>query len=147
MQPSNFLQKLDEAEIVRAIQSAERKTSGEIRVFVSMRELGSGSVVKRAVARFEKLGMTATRDRNAVLLYFVPRAHQFAIIGDQGIHEKCGETFWHDVASQTREKLVSQRFTDAVVGAIESVGDLLARHFPRRRSDDLNELPDRLEGD
>jgi uncharacterized membrane protein len=143
MKPRDFLQKLEDAEIVRAIQAAERKTSGEIRVFVTNRSLGGDSVVQRAAARFEKLGMTATRDRNAVLLYFVPRAHQFAIVGDTGIHEKCGETFWNDVAAGVREKLLAGRFTEAIVGAIEVTGDMLARYFPRR-PDDRNELPNKV---
>ena len=42
MKPHDFLQRLDEARIVEAIQSAERKTSGEVRVFVTSRELGEG---------------------------------------------------------------------------------------------------------
>ena len=143
MKPRDFIQKLDETEVVRAIQAAERKTSGEIRVFVTNRNLGSDNAVKRAAARFEKLGMAATRDRNAVLLYFVPRANQFAIVGDKGIHEKCGETFWNDLASGIRTKLLKGLFTEAIVGAIEETGDVLARYFPRR-PDDRNELPNRV---
>ena len=144
MKPHDFLQKLDDAEVVRAIQESERRTSGEIRVFVTDRELGTDRVVDRAAARFEKLGMAATRDRNAVLLYFAPRAHQFAIIGDKGIDEKCGETFWRDVASGIGEKLREGHFTEAVVKAIENAADVLARHFPRL-PDDRNELPNQVE--
>ena len=146
MKPHDFLQKLDDAEVVRAIQAAERKTSGEIRVFVTNGDLGADRVVDRAAVRFEKLGMTSTRDRNAVLLYFVPRARQFAIVGDKGIHEKCGETFWSEVASGIREKLREGRFTEAVVDGIEKAGEVLASHFPRR-PDDRNELPNEVERD
>jgi uncharacterized membrane protein len=146
MRPADFLQKLDDAAIAEAIQAAERQTSGEIRVFVTSRNVRGDSVVKQAAARFEKLGMTATRDRNAVLLYFVPRAHQFAIIGDRGIHEKCGETFWQDVALNIHEKFMTGHFTDAIVGAIKTTGEVLARYFPRS-SDDRNELPNELEQD
>jgi uncharacterized membrane protein len=146
MKPRDFLQQLDEAEVSRAIQAAERKTSGEIRVFVTSRDLGADRVIDRAAARFEKLGMTATRDRNAVLLYFVPRAHRFAIVGDKGIHEKCGDAFWRDVASGIGEKLREGRFTEAVVDAIGKAADVLARHFPRR-PDDLNELRNEVERD
>jgi uncharacterized membrane protein len=146
MKPGDFLQKLDDAQVVRTIQAVERKTSGEIRVFVSNRDLGTEKVVDRAAARFEKLGMTSTRDRNAVLLYFVPRAHQFAIVGDKGIHDKCGDAFWNDVASTIRQKLSAGRFTEAVLDAIEMTGDVLARHFPRR-PDDHNELPNEVDRD
>ena len=31
--------------------------------------------------------MTATRDRNGVLIFVAPRAQKFAVIGDSGIHE------------------------------------------------------------
>jgi uncharacterized membrane protein len=143
MKPRNFLEKLDDAKVVKAIQAGERKTSGEIRVFVTSRELGADKVVDRAAARFEKLGMTDTRDRNGVLLYFVPRAHQFAIVGDKGIHEKCGEAFWGDVAAEIHDKLSEGDFTEAVVGAIEKTAEALAIHFPRR-PDDRNELPDEV---
>ncbi len=146
MKPHDFLQRLDEARIVEAIQSAERKTSGEVRVFVTSRELGKDSVVKRAAARFEKLGMTATRNRNAVLLYFAPRAHQFAIVGDSGIDEKCGETVWTEVAAEIHDQLVAGRFTEAIVGAIQKIGDVLARYFPRE-PDDRDELPNVIERD
>jgi uncharacterized membrane protein len=108
--------------------------------------LGADRVIDRAAARFEKLGMTATRDRNAVLLYFVPRAHRFAIVGDKGIHEKCGDAFWRDVASAIGEKLKEGHFTEAVVDAIGKAADVLARYFPRR-PDDLNELPNEVERD
>jgi uncharacterized membrane protein len=146
MKPQDFLRQLDEAKIRRAIQDAERKTSGEIRVFVTSRQIGADDIVARAVSRFEKLGMTATRERNAVLLYFAPRSQQFAVIGDKGVHEKSGDLFWQEVVSAIREKLASGILTEAVVGGITMVGDALAHHFPRR-SDDRNELPNEIERD
>jgi uncharacterized membrane protein len=38
--------------------------------------------------------MQKTRDRNAVLIFVAPRAHKYAVVGDVGVHEKCGEEFW-----------------------------------------------------
>jgi uncharacterized membrane protein len=146
MNAQHFLKQLDDTEIVRAIKDAESKTSGEIRVFITDRPIGSDDVVARAASRFEKLGMTATRDRNAVLLYFAPRSHQFAIVGDKGVHEKLGDTLWQEVASMIREKLRDGRFTEAVVVGIKIAGDALARHFPRR-FDDRDELPNEVERD
>ena len=101
MKPREFLQKLDDAKVVAAIQAAENSTSGEIRVFVTNRTLGPAEAVDRATVRFKKLGMTNTRDRNAILLYFAPRARQFAVVGDKHIHEKCGHAFWNEVAART----------------------------------------------
>jgi uncharacterized membrane protein len=143
MKTQDFLHHLDEPHVVKAIADAEARTSGEIRVFITEREV-EGDVIPRATARFEKLGMTATRDRNAVLLYFAPKSQKYAIIGDTGIHEKCGQAFWEEVAAEMHRLLKEEKFTDAVVAAVEKVGEVLARHFPVR-PDDKNELPNRVE--
>lgn len=146
MKPAEFLDKLDDDRVAAAIAEAEKITSGEIRVFVTERDLGNDDVFARATARFEKLGMTKTRERNAVLLYFAPHAQKFAIIGDQGIHEKCGQPFWEEVASEMRRRLREDHFTGAVEGAVKKVGEVLARHFPSK-PDDQNELPNTVERD
>ncbi|MGV3532514.1 MAG: TPM domain-containing protein [Chthoniobacteraceae bacterium] len=144
MKTDDFLHQLDEPSVVKAITEAELQTSGEIRVFVSEAEIEAADVIPRAKARFEKLGMTATRDRNAVLLYFVPKSQKFAIIGDTGIHEKCGQPFWDEVAAEMHRLFQEHKFTDAIVGTVQKVGTVLARHFPIRH-DDTNELPNRVE--
>ena len=100
MKTRHFLKALDEARIVEAIRVAENRTSGEIRVFVSSRKRPGHPVLERAARQFEKLGMAKTRGRNGVLIYFVPINREFAIIGDKGVHEKCGDAFWRAVAAE-----------------------------------------------
>src|SRR5882757_7591491 len=116
MKPKEFIDQLDDAKIVAAIASAEQKTSGEIRVSMShnMRE----DAVAAAQARFLKLGMTPTRQRNAALIYFAPRTRQFAIWGDVGVHEKCGLELWAGIITQMTPLLKSGRFTEAVTEAV-----------------------------
>ncbi len=143
MKPKDFLTKLDEERIVSAIAEAEGKTSGQIRVFISDRAV-EGDAVARATERFEKLGMTATRERNGVLLYFAPRSHKFAIIGDTGIHEKCGQGFWDEVSAEMSALLRQEQFTEAVAETVQKVGEVLARHFPPRPGGS-NELPNQIE--
>ena len=139
MKPAEFISKLDEGRVIAAIADTERRTSGEVRVFISSRSIDDP--LARARQRFEKLGMTRTRERNGVLLYFAPRTRQFAICGDRGIHEKCGDAFWESTVSEVREHLQTGHFTEAIVQAVQKVGSLLAEHFPRR-DDDRNELKD-----
>ena len=117
----------------------ERKSSGEIRVYVSHRR--HADPMKFAQKRFVELGMTRTRHRNAVLIYLVPRARQFAVVGDKGIHEKCGDAFWREVSGAMTELLKQNMPTEAILKAIQMIGDVLAAHFPRE-PDDKNELPD-----
>jgi uncharacterized membrane protein len=139
MRTKDFLEKLDHDRIVRAIAAAEAKTSGEIRVFVQRGEIVD--IMAAARARFQKLGMTRTRERNAVLIFVAPRAQKFALIGDEGVHAKCGEAFWQHLVEAMQTHFKVENFTDAVVHAISETGRLLAEHFPRRR-DDRNELSD-----
>ena len=141
MQPKEFINRLEEARIVGAIAEAERKSSGEIRVYVSHRK--RTDPLAFAHKRFLELGMTNTRHRNAVLIYLVPRTRQFAIVGDRGVHEKCGDAFWREVTASMTDLLKQGRFTDAILNAIQTVGDVLARNFPRD-SEDQNELPDQI---
>jgi len=47
--------------------------------------------------------MNKTAARNSVLIYIAPRAHKFAVLGDAGIHEKCGEALWQSVVAKMRQ--------------------------------------------
>jgi uncharacterized membrane protein len=141
---ASLFSQFDSDRIVAAIGAAEKKTSGEIRVHVTRRipkDLEEG-----ALRRFHLLGMTKTAERNGVLLYIAPRARQFRILGDVAIHEKCGLDFWKDVASAMEASFRKGELTEGVVKGVERVGEVLARHFPRR-SRDRNELPDRIDQD
>lgn len=146
MKTKEFLAKLDDSRVIAAIAAAESGTSGEIRVFVSRRVLGRDDVRQRAEARFLRLGMRATAARNGVLLYFVPRDRRFAIVGDQGIHEHCGDGFWAEVAEGLHGRLARGEFTEGVVEAIARAGAALAEHFPTT-GENPNELSDEIERD
>ena len=140
MRTKDFLGKLDHDRIVAAIGAAEAKTSGQIRVYVQRGEL-DGDALDYAQKKFHKLGMQATKERNGVLIFVVPRARKFAVIGDEGVHQKCGDQFWQQLVERMRAHFQKENFTDALVEAIELVGKLLARHFPKQAGPQ-NELPD-----
>jgi uncharacterized membrane protein len=144
MRHGEFISRLDEEKIVRAIQEAEQKSSGEIRVLVSRKRIEDALAAARK--EFVRLGMTKTRQRNGVLIFLVPLCQQFAIVGDIGVHEKCGDVLWQEIAANMSELLRKGEFTAAILMAIQKVGDALAQHFPHRR-DDQNELPNRIARD
>ena len=144
MKAKEFLKQVRHADIVAAIRAAERKTSGEIRVFVSHK--GVDAPVTAAQAEFARLGMTKTRERNGVLIFISPRTRKFAVIGDQAVHEKCGDAFWRALADEMSGHFKAADFTAGIVHGIHKAGELLATHFPHR-SDDRNELSDRVEQD
>jgi uncharacterized membrane protein len=142
MRTKDFLDKLEHDRIVSAIKTAEANTSGQIRVYVQRGEL-AGDPLIASQKQFQKLGMQATRERNGILIFVVPRARKFAVIGDEGIHRKCGDEFWEQLVEGMRAHFQKENFTDALVEAIEEAGKLLARHFPKTAAPQ-NELPDEI---
>jgi uncharacterized membrane protein len=138
----NLLSKLDHDRIAAAIGAAESRSTGEIRVHISGRKVKD--VQAAAARRFDKLGMAATREHNGVLVYVAPRVRRFAVVGDAGIHERCGDEFWKEVAGVVETEFRGGRFTEGIVRGVERLGAVLAEHFPRPAGgSDVNELPDR----
>jgi uncharacterized membrane protein len=133
---------LDHDRVVAAIGDAERKTSGEIRVLVFRSR--ADDPVLAAKRQFERLGMTRTRERNGVLIFLAPRSRTFAIVGDRGIHEKCGEAFWRELSDAMSLYFQRGDFTTGLLHGIARAGTLLGDCFPRS-DDDRNELDDRVE--
>jgi uncharacterized membrane protein len=144
MKAREFLNQLSHQEIVQAIRDAEKSTSGEIRVFISRKSIQDA--VPAAQAHFVELGMDKTRDRNAVLIFVAPRAHQFAVIGDTAVHARCGDDFWEQLAQEMSGHFRKSEFTTGIVHGVRKAGELLAQHFPRRDGD-TNQLSDEVESD
>jgi uncharacterized membrane protein len=142
MRTKEFLSKLEHDRIVGAIREAESKTSSQIRVYVQRGKLSADPLIA-AQKKFYQLGMHKTRERNAVLIFVAPRAHKFAVVGDQAVHEKCGEQFWQRLVDGMRAHFQNEKFSHAIVETIEETGKMLATHFPRR-STSSNELPDTI---
>lgn len=142
MRTKEFLSKLDHHRIVQAIRDAESKSSGQIRVFLQRGEL-AGDALPVAQKSFQKLGVHKTKERNGVLIFIAPRARKFAIVGDEAIHKQCGEEFWERLAAAMRGSFQQQKFSEALVEAIDEAGKLLAAHFPKS-STSSNELPDEI---
>ena len=146
MQPKAFLNALDHDRIVKAIRQAEACSRAEVRVHVSNQAVDDAP--KAAAAQFEKLGMTATAERNGVLIYVAPQSQKFAIIGDSGIHQCCGQGFWQEVAAAMEADFRAGRFTDGIVKGLARTGEALGAHFPRADGVcDINELKDEVTED
>ena len=142
METKEFLCALDDQRIAEAIATAEKSTSGEIRVFVS--ESTVDNALLEAEKQFVRMGMAKTAQRNAVLVYFAPKSQKYAVVGDQGVHQKCGQRFWEHIAEEMTPLLKGNQFNEAVLYAVREVGAALAKEFPSLPGD-KNELPNRVE--
>jgi uncharacterized membrane protein len=133
----------DHDRIVKAIAEAEGKSSGQIRVHLHHRSVDDP--IEAGTKVFEKLGMAATAEKNGVLIFVAPRSKNFAILGDSGIHEKCGEDFWSEAADAMGGHFGKGEFAGGIVATIRKIGDALAAHFPHREGSSVNELPDEVD--
>jgi uncharacterized membrane protein len=130
----------EENRIVEAIRKAEKRTSGEIRVYVESR-CRFVDPVDRAIEIFYGLKMENTDDRNGVLIYIAMKDHQIAVYGDEGIHLKVGSAFWNKEIKTILEEFNAEHYTDGLITIIHDLGEALTSHFPYEK-EDRNELPD-----
>lgn len=137
MDPRNFFTKEEKDKIISTIRDAEKKTSGEVRVYLERKS--PQDLMKRAKEVFEKLGMTRTKRKNGVLLYLCLNKRQFVILGDRGINEKVGKDYWKDVVTRVERHFAQGEFVMGATQGIREIGEKLQTHFPWERGD-TNEL-------
>jgi uncharacterized membrane protein len=137
MKPLHFIKSVDRDQIVSAIAEVETRTTGRIRVFISHHK--TADAVRSAGNIFAKLKLNQAR--NAVLIFIAPVSHKFAVIGDTGVHAKCGDEFWRGVVETMEAGLKRGDFTEALVHGIKKIGSVLAEHFPpdSAAKDDLSD--------
>ena len=137
-----FFADAEEERMVQAIRSAEKQTSGEVRLYIES-HCSFINPIDRAKELFTELKMYETKDRNAVLLYFAMKDRQMAIWGDEGIHQKMGQAFWEKEVATILSEFKSNHFLEGICHMIHDVGEALKTHFPYA-SDDKNELDDNI---
>ena len=137
-----FLSSDDELAIVQAIQEAEKKTSGEVRVHIE-KKCPKKDPIKRAINLFQKLHMHRTDLRNGVIVYVATEDHLLAIWGDEGIHAKVGQEFWESTLITLQEDFKTNQIKNGLTKALLDIGEKLQQHFPYQK-DDKNELDDSI---
>jgi len=129
----------EQGQIRIAVESAEKNTSGEIRVCVE--KTCSEEVLDRAAKYFYQLDMDKTKLRNGVLIYLATVDRKFAIIGDAGINQAVPETFWDDTKNAMLEQFKYGKLVEGICTGLNMAGEQLKKYFPHL-DDDSNELPD-----
>ncbi|MEI6086848.1 MAG: TPM domain-containing protein [Bacteroidota bacterium] len=129
--------------IVQAIRDAELSTSGEVRVYIESR-CAYVDPVRRAKEIFGTLKMHETAARNAALVYVAMKDRQLAVFGDEGIHQKVGDSFWNAEVKNMLLHFNKQDYASGIAGVVRSIGKALETHFPYEKHTDKNELPDEI---
>lgn len=136
----DFFSEKEKEQILAAIRGAEKRTSGEIRLFVETR-CRFLNPLDRAREIFYGLQMHKTDLRNGVLLYIAIKDKQLAVFADESIHEKAGAAFWQKEVEKMISLFKGQNYGEGLAGIITEIGNVLHQHFPYTDGD-KNELPD-----
>lgn len=138
---NDFIKIEQEPAIVAAIRKAEACTSGEIRVYITDRWVFR--IESHARKIFCKLGLEKTRHRNAALICVFSRRKRFTILGDEGINRFVEPAFWENLAGRFSQRLHETTHAEALRELIETIGSLMARHWPPEESNP-DELPNEI---
>jgi uncharacterized membrane protein len=136
-----FLSKEEEQEIISAIVTAEKNTSGEIRVHLEASADKDHS--ERALEVFHLLEMNATKDANGVLIYVAVNDKKFVIYGDKGINDVVPKDFWDNTKDVIQSHFKKGNFKQGLIDGILSSGQELKHHFPYQQ-DDVDELSNEI---
>lgn len=129
--------------IVDAIREAERRTSGEVRLFIES-NCRYVNPIHRAAELFFGYKMDLTDERNGVLVYVAMNDHQYALFADEGIYKEMGATYWEAEAGKMLLAFKKESYAEGIVTIIGDIGEALSTHFPYDTKGDKNELPDEI---
>jgi uncharacterized membrane protein len=137
----HFFSAEQEQDLMLAIRRAEEHTSGEIRVHFEAK--CPGDAFKRGLEVFTMLEMHKTKLRNGVLFYIAMETQKFAIIADQGIHEKVTEGFWNEIRDEMASFFRQNNLIEGLKIGVVKAGKALKDYFPFEDGD-INELSDQI---
>lgn len=142
MPARQFLTEQEEQQIVDAINAAEQKTSGEVRVHIEHH--CDDDALDRAAYVFHDLGMDETKLQNGVLIYIATEDHKAAVYAGKGIHREVEEGFWDDVLKILIDHFKKEEYEEGIEEAVHKVGNKLAELFPYHQKGELNELSNEI---
>ena len=134
----DFLTADEEQQIIAAIRTAEKNTSGEIRVHIE--RTSKIDAYERALEVFHMLKMDNTKLQNGVLIYVAVDDRNFVIFGDEGINNVVDDDFWESTKNIMQGHFKRGHFKQGLVDGILKAGKELERFFPWDAGD-KNELP------
>lgn len=142
MPARQFLTKKEEQQIVEAINKAEQKTSGEIRVHIEHH--CKKDPLERAARVFHELGMDQTKLKNGVLIYIATEDHKAAVYAGKGIHKKVEDGFWSDVLNLLIKHFKQDAYEEGIEKAVYKIGEKLQELFPYHQKGELDELSNEI---
>jgi uncharacterized membrane protein len=141
--PPQFFSAEEQGKVVAAIQTAEQRTSGEVRVYVESR-CRFVDPIDRAAEIFYDLQMQKTALRNGVLVYVAMKDRQLAVFADENIYKVAGADFWKQAVLKMLGAFNKDDYAQGIAAVVLEIGAALEQYFPYDGVTDKNELPDEM---
>jgi putative membrane protein len=103
----------------------------------------SRRVRRRAIALFRAAAERRTIGRTGVLIYLSLAEHRAEIVADEAVTKVTTPECWGDAMAELVGEIREGRPGQGLALAVEEVGEVLSRHFPKTGTD-VNEIPDKL---
>lgn len=100
-------------------------------------------VRRRAEEAFYANRLHETREKTGVLILLSLMEHRVQLLADAGIHQRVPAETWERLVQEIASGVKEGHPFEALRGAIDACGQLLAEHFPKR-PDDTDELSNQL---
>jgi len=143
--PIQFFSVEEQNKIVSAIQQAETRTGGQIRVYVEHHcPFHYADALDRAEDVFANLQMQHTQQHNAVLIYVALKDRLLAVYADSGIYRVAGQKFWDEKVRTMIKHFNQENYVEGIAQVIAEIGNALSQSFPPHAQAGINELPDNI---
>ena len=114
-----------------------------LRLFLTPGATKTRRVRRRALTVFRAAAERRTAGRTGILIYLSMGEHRAEIIGDEAITSVTSPEDWGEAMADLLAHVRQGRIADGMIAAIDDIGVVLSRHFPRSAAD-KNEIPDKL---
>jgi putative membrane protein len=119
------------------------KKAAALKVLFLKADRREEAVRERALRAFYEKGLCRTRENTGVLFFLSLLERKVWVLADRGIYQKIGQETLNQFANRVSQGVKEDRACEALIEAIEGVGQLLSKHFPIKPGD-IDELPDKV---
>jgi len=117
-----------------AVPAVRRAVAGRAELDRRVDAAAAGEFLRHEVFR--------TRDRSGILIYVSLFERRVRVIADEGVYRALAKPAWDELANAVAAEMRSRPPASALLEAVRRASALVGEHGPRRRADDVNELPD-----
>lgn len=135
MRYTDFLTQEEQVAVEGMIATAEKVTSGEIKVCVVQSSKGYSGFTKkkrvnnRADKEFFELGLDHTVEHTGILVMISLDERMVAVRAGRSIAEKCDISVWNEVVAEIIDGIKKGQNAEGLCIAVAHMGAILSEHF------------------